>query len=111
MRRACRTTVHDDALRAAAEFQRKASRMRADREGAARHAAAIDQRHGLSGGHAVIARVPGIGERLTAHFVARQERGDHAWVALHSAVEQRQRTVAVAEEAYHRGDAIMGAAD
>src|SRR5579864_8344721 len=55
--------------------------------------------------------MPGIGEGLSAHFVARQQACDHAGIAFRAAVEQRQCAVAMAEEAYHRRDAIMRATD
>ena len=48
----------------------------------------------------------GIGERLSAHFVARQQARDHPRIALRAAIEQRQRAVAVAEEAHHRRHAV-----
>src|SRR5579862_7507111 len=111
MCRPCRTAVDDDALGAAAEFECKTSRMRVQRESAGRNAATVYQNHGLSGRHAVITRMPGIGEGLSAYLVARQHAGDHAGIAFRAAVEKRQCAVAMAEEAYHRRDAIMGAAD
>ena len=51
-----------------------------------------------------------IGERLPAHLVTRQQAGDHARVALPSAIEQRERAVAMPEETDHRRHAVMGAA-
>ena len=49
-------------------------------------------------------------ERLAAHFVARQQARDHARIAFRAAIEQRQRAVAMPEEAQHRRHAVMGIA-
>ena len=61
-------------------------------------------------GQPLIAGMAGMMEGLAAHIVARQKTRDHARIAFLPALEQRQRAIAMTEEAQHRRHAVTGVA-
>src|SRR5690349_21671562 len=86
-----------DAMIAGGQFKGIRPGMGVQCESTWRDPAAIQQAKRAPGCQPLIAAVPGMLERLAAHFVARQKPCDHARIALAAALKQRQCTIAMAE--------------